>query len=335
MVYLPNPYLVFLLQVILSTAVILITAEFIPKMIFKNNANKVLVNSAPLIGFFYLLLFIPSYIITSFSNLIIRLTSDQNNKQENVPTFGMVDLDHYLQEQTINSSHEDLEHEVLIFKNARDFSGVKARECMIPRTDILAIDVNDSTSDIQKLFIDTGHSKILVYRESIDNIIGYVHHFELFKKQKSIKNMLLPIFVVPEAMSGSDVLTQFIQKQKSVAIVVDELGGTSGMLTLEDVVEEIIGEIEDEHDNEDYTEEKISETEYLFSARLEIDYINETYDLGIPSYEGVETLGGTVLEITESIPSEGEIIVLEGFELEVKKVEGNRVELIRVLRVSD
>lgn len=201
---------------------------------------------------------------------------------------------------------------------------------MIPRTDIVAIDYDDDISELKRLFIETQLSKILVYKESIDNIIGYVHSIELFKSPQNIKNILWPIFIVPESMLAKNVLEMFIKKQKSVAVVVDDLGGTAGMLTMEDVVEQIVGDIEDEHDHEDLIEKKIDDNDFLFSARLSIDYINEKYDLELPVLDGIETLGGLVIHAFENIPSQGEKIGYDDFVFEVQKVDGNKILLVKI-----
>lgn len=324
-------FLIFVIQTAFSTMVILITAEFLPKSIFKNNANSILsLLAVPIIVFYYILL-IPALFITGLASLFLKLFKRKSNEDDfDAQTFGRVDLDNYLQEATKNIHQKDMEHEVQIFQNALEFSNLKARECMIPRTEIVAIDVNDSIAELKALFIESELSKILVYRESIDNIIGYVHHFELFKKPKSIKNVLLPIFVVPETMLANEVLEMFIKKQKSIALVVDELGGTSGMLTVEDIVEEIFGEIEDEHDTEELIDKQIDDNDFLFSARLEVDYLNEEYDLNLPDFDGVETLGGLVIHIKEDIPKEGDHVVYNDFVFQIQKVEENRIELIKL-----
>ncbi len=323
----PNAFVVFIAQIILSTLIILVTAEFIPKMIFKKKANTALEFFAIPTSIIYMILYIPSLVMTGLSSLFFP--SSQHTDKD--LTFGKVDLDYYLNEKTQGAELQDMEHEVRLFKNALSLTDKKARECMVPRTDIVAIEVSKDLKELTRLFLSTEHSKILVYRENIDNIIGYVHHFELFKEPKTIKSMLMPIFVVPQTMPANDLLALFIKKQKSVAVVVDALGGTSGMLTIEDVVEEFTGEIEDEHDSEDLVDKKINAHTFLFSARHEIDYLNETYGLNLPDFEGVETLGGTVIQITERIPKEKEEIQYDNaFTFKIKKVEKNRIELIEL-----
>ncbi len=329
-----NSFAVFMMQIISSTALILVTAEFLPKIIFKNNANKLLEFLAPFYAVLYFILLIPAKIMTQLSNVFLTLLGGDTTNEEHSTTFGIVDLDHYIKEKTTGSKEEELENEVQILQNAIDFSSIKARECMIPRTEIIAIDVKEDIKSLTKLFRETGLSKILVYRDNIDNIIGYVHHFELFKQPKSIQNVLLPIFIVPESMSAKDVLSNFIEKQKSVALVVGELGGTSGMLTLEDVVEELVGEIEDEHDLEVLKEQRVNDYKYLFSARLEVDYLNKEYGLELPEFEGIETLGGTITQITENIPSESEIVRYEAFKFEILEVKNNRIELIKLEKLG-
>ena len=219
-----------------------------------------------------------------------------------------------------------MDSEIQIFQNALIFQNVKAREVMVPRTEIVALEMRDKLTNLKNLFIETGLSKILIYQNSMDDIVGYVNAFELFKKPKTIKSVILPLEIVPESMMINDILNTLIKKRKSVAVVVDEYGGTSGMITVEDIVEELFGEIEDEHDVQEYIEEKISETEFKFSARIEVDYLNEEYNLEIPKSEAYETLGGFIIEHTENIPSEIDKILIKGFEITVLKMRGAKIE---------
>ena len=222
-------------------------------------------------------------------------------------------------------------NEMTILQNALDFSSLKARDCMIPRTEIVAIEMDDTIELLHKTFTDTGLSKIIVYRDSIDNIIGYVHSFEMFKKPKSIKQLLLPIAFVPAAIPGKELLELFAKQSGNIAVVVDEFGGTAGIITIEDVIEEIFGEIEDEHDTEDWLEQKISDKEYLFSARVDIDYLNEEYDFELPEDDEYETLGGLVIHVLESIPEAGTEVELEQAKLIIEQVSDRRIELVRVI----
>ncbi|MCX6296319.1 MAG: hemolysin family protein, partial [Bacteroidetes bacterium] len=246
--------------------------------------------------------------------------------------FTMIDLDNYVREGTATTLEKkaEMDHEIQIFQNALDFSSVKARECMIPRTEIIALDVNESIETLKQKFVQTRLSKILIFDESIDNIIGYVYSKELFKNPLSVKSILLPVSIVPESMAASEVLTVFIQQHKSIAVVVDEFGGTSGMLTMEDVMEEIFGEIEDEHDKEEMVEKRISENEYIFSARLETDYINHKYDLDLPILDNVETLSGLIMHYHESIPHFQEEIRIENFVFTIIAVTRTRIEQVNL-----
>jgi CBS domain containing-hemolysin-like protein len=243
----------------------------------------------------------------------------------------MIDLDNYVREGTSAVEKKAvMDHEIQIFQNALDFSSVKARECMIPRNEILAIDVNSSIEALKEKFIQSRLSKILVYSESIDNIIGYVYSKEIFKKPENIRSILLPVSIVPESMAASEVLTVFIQQHKSIVVVVDEFGGTSGILTMEDVMEEIFGEIEDEHDKEEMIEKQISENEFIFSSRLETDYINHKYHLQLPILDNFETLGGLIMHYHESIPRVNEEIRINNFLFTITSVSRTRIEQVNL-----
>ena len=234
----------------------------------------------------------------------------------------------YISEQLETSDEENVDSEIQIFQNALDFHDVKAREAMIPRTEIIAIDVHESISVLKKLFIETGLSKIMVYRDSLDDIIGYVHVFELFKKPKHIRSMLMPIEIVPETMMINDIMNELTKKRKSVAIVLDEYGGTSGLITMEDIIEELFGEIEDEHDTIALLEHKVNDREFEFSARLEVDYINETYQLELPENDAYETLGGLIVHHTETITEQDEIVEIEHYQFTIDEVSSSKIENI-------
>ena len=326
-----SEFTVFLLQTISSTLLILFVAEFLPKALFRINPNSILSVFAVPIVIIYYLLFPIIWISTTISNGVLKLFFGLENKDGEL-NFGLVDLDHYLKEATSQvDKDEEIETEVQIFQNALDFAKVKARECMVPRTEIEALEEGEDIETLKNRFYETGYSKILIYRESIDNIIGYTHSFELFKKPRKIKEILLPIPVIPESMPASEILEFFTKEKKSVAVVVDEFGGTSGMVTIEDVIEELFGDIEDEHDNEDLIERKISDVEFLFSARLEIDYLNEQYKIGLPESEEYETLAGYIIHIHESIPQKGEKIETKDFVFNIRIVSKNKIELVHVL----
>ena len=245
--------------------------------------------------------------------------------------FSKVDLEHYVQDMNERiKEEEDFGNEMQILQNALDFSKIKARDCMVPRPEIIAIEVNEPITDLHALFIKTGISKVVVFRDSIDNIIGYAHSFELFNKPDSIAKILRPILFVPESIPGKELLEMFTSKAVSIAIVVDEYGGTAGVITIEDVIEEIFGDIEDEHDKEDWLEEKISDTEYRFSARAEIDYLNENYKLGLVESEEYETLGGLIIHELESIPEAGQEIKTDKLRLVIEEVSDRRIEVVRL-----
>lgn len=320
-----------LTQTVVSTIFVLILAEFLPKAFVQLNPNGFLrIMAIPLL-LIYILLYIPTFLVLGLSNLFLRLLRVENDDQEKV--FSKVDLEHYVDDlnQRIKDE-EEFGNEMQILKNALGFDAVKARDCMIPRTDICSIDVEDSIDTLKTRFIDTGLSKIIVYRENIDNVIGYVHSFEMFKAPKSIKQILLPINFVPESIPGKELLELFAEKSGNVAVVVDEYGGTSGIVTIEDVIEEIFGEIEDEHDREDWVEEDIGDGEYLLSARVDIDYLIEAYEFNLEEHEEYETLGGLIIHELESIPSAGTQIVVNDLTIIIEEVSDHRIDLVRIIR---
>lgn len=323
------PIQVLLLQTVISTLIILITAEFLPKTIFRINPNKTLSFLAFPLIVIYIILY-PLTVITSYiTSLFFRLLKHDEKTEE--INFGRVDLDNYLEQSTKKTeSVEDIEHEVQIFKNALNFSKLKIRDCMIPRPEIIAVNIEENIKKLKEEFINTSLSKILVYRDSIDNIIGYVHSFEMFKSPESIKSILRPVSIFPESITADKTLEEFIRQNRSIGVVVDEFGGTSGIITIEDIVEEIFGEIEDEHDVEEIHEEQLSDNEFIFSARMEIEQINQKYDLKLPEADEYETLAGYVINEHESIPSEKEIIIVEPYTFEILEASDSRIELIKL-----
>lgn len=327
--------LILVLQTILSTLLILVAAEFLPKAFFRIDPNRMLEVFAIPAKIVYVLLFPVVWLIDRFSKRILSAFFKVKLNEEEL-TFGRSDLDEYVNEFTGTYSDEenDIDSEIQIFRNALSFSDIKVRECMIPRVDIVAMEINDDIEDLKAKLIETGLSKILIYRDDIDNIIGYVHSFELFQKPQAIKNIIRPINLVPESTKVKDLLKQFGQQHRSVAVVLNEYGGTAGMITVEDIVEEIFGEIEDEHDVEDLAEEKLSDHEFRFSGKLEIDYINQTYGLDLPESEDYETLAGFIIEHYQSIPVEGEEIALDGFYFSVTKMESTRIEEV-IMRIEE
>ncbi|MFM2207506.1 MAG: hypothetical protein RL213_1481 [Bacteroidota bacterium] len=319
-----------LVQTILSTLIILVAAEFLPKAIFRINPNGILRFLAIPIRIIYYLIYPITWVTLGLSRFFMR-TIFRVDIQEERPVFGRVDLDLYIRELTNkNPQVEELDTEIRIFQNALDFKDVKVRECMIPRNEIVAIEVTEEVSELLKLFVDTKLSKILVYRDSIDNIIGFVHSSEMFKQPASIGEVMLPVNIVPEAMSANELLKQFTNQHRSVAVVVDEFGGTSGMATLEDLMEEIFGDIQDEHDVPEETEKQLGENEFLFSGRLEIDYINQKFGLDIPEHEAYETLGGFILHHHENVPEPAEEVIIPPFTITAVKVKSNRIDQVRL-----
>ncbi|MGV6827803.1 MAG: hemolysin family protein [Flavobacteriales bacterium] len=319
-----------LLQTIISTIVILLTAEFLPKVFFQIYANSLIKIFAIPAYFFYILFsFISSFVIW-ISDKVLKYVFKTEGDQVQL-NFSKIELGNYISEQMESVEQPDeVDSEIQIFKNALDFSEVKSREVMIPRTEIVAVDIYTTPKELAKIFTQTGLSKILVYQDSIDNVLGYVHSFELFKKPKTIKKILIPVVFVPETMLVKDVLNILTKKSKSIAVVVDEYGGTSGLLTVEDIIEELFGEIEDEHDSQDHTEKMLREGHYVFSARLDVDYINQTYKLSLPENENYETLGGMIVNYTEEIPKQNNIIEIENYAITILEVSSTKIELVEV-----
>ncbi len=328
--FMASGLLILLLSTFLSTMLILVTAEFLPKSIFRINPNFTLNLFAFPLTIVYGILYPVVMITIGLSEFILKKLFRVKIENENA-AFTMIDLDNYVREGTSAVEKKaELDHEIKIFQNALDFSSVKARECMVPRTEIVAMEVNGTIGQLTEKFIQTRLSKILIYSENIDNIIGYVYSKELFKKPENIRAILLPVSIVPESMPASEVLTVFIQQHKSIVVVVDEFGGTSGILTMEDVMEEIFGEIEDEHDKEELVEKQLSENEFMFSSRLETDYINAKYHLNLPILDNFETLGGLIMHYHESIPRVNEEIRVDHFLFTITSVSRTRIEQVNL-----
>ena len=333
-----SPIVLLVEQTVIATLVVLITAEFLPKSLFIINPNKVLRFFAIPMQLIYYVLYLGTLLITSLSKLVIVKVL-KRNYDDAKPVYGLTDLNNYIKrisksrdEEGIGETNVEIDEQ--IFSNALEFKSLRVRDCMIPRTEISAIDiVDDNIEDLKQEFIDSGHSKILVYKESIDDIIGYCHASQLFKKPADIKDIVNDIFLVPETMNARDLMKKFIAEHRSIAVVVDEYGGTSGLISIEDIIEEIIGEIEDEHDTEVLLEVETGENIYNFSARLEIDYLNERYGWLLPTGD-YETLGGLILSITENIPDENEIISIGDFQIKVLEIEDNVIKSVE-LRVND
>lgn len=317
-----------LTQTVISTIVILLTAEFLPKVLFQIYSNTLLKVLALPAYIFYVLFGFISWFVIKISDFILK-TFLKTDGDEVQLSFSKIELGDYISEQMEAVEEEDeVDSEIQIFQNALEFSAVKAREVMVPRTEITAVELHETPKNLTRLFTETGYSKILIFKDTVDNIIGYVHSFELFKKPKTIKSILRPVELVPETMLIHDILNVLIKKHKSIAVVLDEYGGTSGIMTVEDIVEELFGEIEDEHDSTDLIEEQITETSYKFSARLEVDYLNENYKFGLPETDEYETLGGLIVNETGEIPEQNTEIEIENFHFTILEVSSTKIDLV-------
>jgi putative hemolysin len=320
-----------LIQTLISTAIVLITAEFLPKVFFQIYANTLIkVFALPAYLFYLLFYFISSFFIW-VSDFVLKQFFKTEGDQ--VPLyFSKAELGNYITEQMSTvEDHEEMDSEIQMFQNALEFSGVKARDVMSPRTEIVAVDLFDSVAELKQLFIETGYSKIVVYQNSLDDIIGYVHSFDLFKKPKNIKSIIIPIEFVPETIYIKDAMNLLTKKRKSVAVVLDEYGGTSGIITIEDIVEELFGEIEDEHDSgEELIEKELGDDVYVFSARLDVEYINQTYKLTIPESDSYGTLGGFIVDSTKEIPQKGDAIVIGIYHFIIEEATNKKIELVKM-----
>jgi CBS domain containing-hemolysin-like protein len=320
-----NPFQIILVQALILAAILLLTAEFLPQALFKTYANELFWFFAPLAYIFYLIFFFIADFVLAVSNLVLKLffnsatAIDQND-------FSKEELGNYIAEQLEQAEDaEEVDSEIQIFQNALEFDSVKAREIMIPRTEIEAVDSDENIENLRQLFVETGYSKILVYRDNLDDVLGYANAFELFKQPKTVKSMLFPVEFVPESMLINNVLNILIKKKRSIAVVLDEFGGTSGIITVEDIVEELFGEIVDEHDTVELLENQISENEFTFSARLEVDYLNETYNLDLTEHEAYETLGGYIVYHNENIPKENEELTIQNYYFKMLKVDSSKI----------
>jgi len=320
-----NEFSVLFIQTILSTLIILVTAEFLPKALFRIYANEALWFLAPLAYFFYIIFHFISNFITAISDFVLNLFFN-SSKDIQQTEFSKEELGNYITEQLENSKDsEEVDSEIQIFQNALEFNNLKAREIMIPRTEIVAVDINETVKNIKQLFVQTGYSKILVYRNSLDDVLGYAHAFEMFKKPKNIQSILMPVEFVPESMLINNVLNILTLKKRSISVVLDEFGGTSGIITVEDIVEELFGDIIDEHDTIELLENTINNREYELSARLEVDYLNETYNLNLEEDEAYETLGGFIVYHNEDIPKQDEVIEINNLHFRMLKVDSSKI----------
>ena len=322
------------IQTVISTIIILLTAEFLPKVFFQQFSNIFMKVFAIPTAFFHAFFFpITSMIIILSDYILIKFFKTKGDQVQ--LTFSKIELGNYIEEQLESTKDMDtVDSEIQIFQNALDFSEVKVREAMVPRTEIIATEITASLSVIKKLFTSSGLSKIPVFDDSIDDILGYIHVFEMFKKPTDLKKILLPVAFVPETMKISEVLKLLTKQRKSIAVVLDEYGGTSGIITVEDIIEELFGEIEDEHDHVALFEKQIDKGLFEFSARVEVDYINQKYDLSLPENEFYETLGGLIVYLKEEIPTEGTVIEIENYEFEIKEVSSTKIEKV-ILNVKD
>tara|TARA_B100001741_G_C16553875_1_gene601150 strand:+ start:4313 stop:5587 length:1275 start_codon:yes stop_codon:yes gene_type:complete len=321
-------------QTIISTLIILISAEFLPKVFFRIYSHKLITFFAiPAAIFFFIFRPITSFIIRLNDRILKLFFNIKTNTAQ--LSFSKLELGDFIEEQIENSKNKDeIDTEIKFFQNALDFSDLRSRETMVPRTEIIAVDIDTSYDDLKSLFIETGFSRIPVYKKSIDDIIGYVHSFEMFKQPKTIKEIILPVSYVPEPMPINKVLELLSKQRRSMAIVLDEYGGTSGLITVEDIIEELFGEIEDEHDQVEHVEKIISKKQFEFSTRLDVDYINKTYKLGIIENEFYETLGGWIVFHTGEIPKEEEEILIEKFKVKILKTTSTKVQKI-LLEIID
>lgn len=324
-------FLTIFLQILFSTILILATAEFLSNVFFPIYANSLIKFFAiPAYGFYLLFYYISSFFIRISDFILIRFFKTQGDQVSLY--FSKAELGNYITEQMSTVENDDeMDSEIQMFQNALDFSGVKARDIMTPRTEIVATDVFDSVTELKDLFIETGYSKVLVFQNSLDDIVGYVHSFDLFKKPKNIKSILIPVEFVPETIFIKDAMNLLTKKRKSVAVVLDEYGGTSGIITIEDIIEELFGEIEDEHDSdEELTEKELEDGVFVFSTRLDVEYLNQTYKLTIPESDSYGTLGGFIVDSTKEIPQKGDVITIGIYHFIIEEATDKKIELVKM-----
>lgn len=326
-----NQFLKVLIQTIISTLIILVTGEFVPKTLFKINPNLMLrIFAIPLL-ICYIILFPISWIASKLSALLLRIFGVRVNKDASAKAFGKVDLGYFVQTGIDNAeSEEELENEVKIFQNALDFSTIKVRDCIVPRTEVVSVDVTANIDELRNKFVESGLSKIIVYDGNIDNVIGYIHSSEMFRTPEDWTKNVTEVPIIPETMTGLKLMKLFMQQKKSIAIVVDEFGGTAGIVTLEDLVEEIFGDIEDEHDNSSYINKKLNDDEYILSGRLEIEKINEMYGFDLPESDDYVTIGGLILQHKQSFPKLHEVIKIGNYQFKIIKMTDTKIELVRL-----
>ncbi|MHA8082866.1 hemolysin family protein [Aquirufa sp. A-Brett2-15D] len=326
-----NEIIARLIATIVATVLILMTSEFTPKSVFLINPDAILEFLAIPIWVIYTLMFPLVWVTVGLSKWFITKVLRLNYSEEK-PAFGLTDLNHYLQNLNRKvSTEQEAEVDHKIFHNALEFKQVKVRDCMIPRTEITAIDIEDGMEKLKEVFLESGHSKVLVYKETLEEVVGYCHSLALFKKPKDLQSILTSIPIVPEAMAANDLLIKFSKERKSLALVVDEFGSTSGLVSMEDVVEQIFGEIQDEYDDsEDWIEKQIDETTFVLSGRHEIDYLNEKYEWNLPEGD-YETLGGMLISLYEDIPQENELITLAPFQFQILTTTDAKIDTVKVM----
>ena len=325
--------LILIIQTIIATLIILITAEFLPKVLFRQNSNAILNFFALPVALFYYIFFPIIFIFTGLSGWILKVFFGIKSLEKTY-VFTHYDLNDFIKIFTSRGQTEsEVTQEIQMVQNALDFTNVKLRACMVPRPDITAVEESESIEELRRVFIKTGYSKILIYKDTTDNIIGYIHSSDLFKKAENIHSITRSVFYVPETMLANKVLSMFFRQHKSIAVVVDEFGGTAGIVTMEDIMEEIFGEIDDEYDEDEFIEKKVADNEYILSGRLEIDYLNEKYNLKLPQSDDYETLAGLIIHEHESIPNLKEEINIENFSFTILQASENRIEQVR-LKIS-
>ena len=326
-----NDFVEVLLQTVISTLIILVTGEFLPKTLFKINPNLVLKVCAFPLLICYVVLYPISQLASGLSYLFLRMFGMKINKEASDKAFGKVDLDYFVQSSIDNAEdEEELDTEVKIFQNALDFSSIKIRDCIVPRTEVVAVDLTTSLEELKSLFVESGISKIIVYDGNIDNVVGYIHSSEMFRNPADWRNNVKEVPIVPETMAAHKLMKLFMQQKKTIAVVVDEFGGTSGIVTLEDLVEEIFGEIEDEHDMKSHVAKKVSDNEYLLSGRMEIDTLNEMFGLDLPESDDYVTIAGFILHFYQKFPKLNETVQIDKYSFKIIKVTATKIELVRM-----
>ena len=329
--WITNHFVMVLVQTVISTLIILVTGEFLPKTLFKINPNLALNVCAVPLFICYVVLYPISKFSSGVSYLFLRLFGMKVNKEASAKAFRKVDLDYFVQSSIDNAeSEETLDTEVKIFQNALDFSAVKIRDCIVPRTEVVAVALDTSLEELKGRFVESGISKIIVYDGNIDNVVGYIHSSEMFRSPKDWRDHVKEVPIVPETMAAHKLMKLFMQQKKTIAVVVDEFGGTSGIVSLEDLVEEIFGDIEDEHDNTSYICKQIGEHEYVLSARLEIEKVNETFNLELPESDDYLTVGGLILNQYQSFPKLHELVSVGKYQFKIIKVTATKIELVRL-----